>query len=186
MKLHIVFIQGAGTGAYDEDQRLAESLQEHLGPRFEVHYPRMLNEEDAPYEAWRQQIELELASLTDQVVVAGHSVGASVLIKWLSERQDDRPITGAFLIACPYWGGDGWRYEGYEELALGPGFAADLPPDMPISLYHCRDDEVVPYAHMALWARDLPQARIHTCDTGGHQVNNDLSAVAQDIAALCR
>lgn len=44
----IVFVQSAGSGAYDEDQRLAECLREHLGQRFEVHYPRMLHEETRP------------------------------------------------------------------------------------------------------------------------------------------
>jgi len=184
MTRHVLFIQGAGSGAYDEDQRLAESLRNNLEPGFEIHYPRMLNEDDAPYEVWRQIIEQELAGLPGPVVVAGHSVGASVLIKWLSERQDERPIAGAFLAACPYWGGDGWRYEGYEELELKPGAAASLPPSMPIYMYHCRDDEVVPFAHGALWAEVLPQAVVRAFDTGGHQFHDDLSPMAQDINAL--
>lgn len=181
---HVLFIQGAAAGAYDEDMRLAENLGTSLGQRFEVHYPRMPNEDDASYAQWREQIELEFASMPGPVVVAGHSVGASVLMKWLSERQDERSIAGAFLLACPYWGGEGWRYEGYEELELQPGFAARLQPEMPIHLYHCRDDEVVPFGHLALWARALPQAVIRAIDAGGHQFNNDLSALAQDIIAL--
>jgi predicted alpha/beta hydrolase family esterase len=184
MPIHVLFIQGAGHGAYDEDQQLAESLQKSLGQRFEVQYPKMPNEDDAHYDAWRQLIEQELASVPGPAVVAGHSVGASVLMKWLSERQDERPIAGAFLMACPYWGGDGWRYEGYEELALQPRPAANLPADVPIYLYHCRDDEVVPFEHMALWVRDFPQAVVRVCDSGGHQFNDDLSVVARDIASL--
>ena len=184
MTQHVLFIQGAGSGAYDEDKLLAESLRAHLGPHIKVRYPEMPNEDDAHYAQWRQQIELELASTPGRIVVAGHSVGASVLMKWLSERQDDQPIAGAFLAACPYWGGDGWRYEGYEELELQPEFAARLPAAMPIYLYHCRDDEVVPFGHLALWARDIPQAVVRVCDEGGHQFNNDMSGVAKDIAGL--
>jgi predicted alpha/beta hydrolase family esterase len=184
MTEHVLFIQGAGSGAYDEDQRLADSLRHSLGQRFAVRYPRMPHEDDAPYAEWRQQIERELLTMSGPVVVAGHSVGASVLMKWLSERQDEWPIAGAFLLACPFWGGDGWRYEGYEELEVQPGSAARLQTGMPISLYHCRDDEVVPFEHMALWARALPQAMVRAFDEGGHQFNNDLSAVAQDITAL--
>ena len=184
MSAHVLFIQGAGSGAYDEDQRLADSLQQSLGPRYEVHYPRMPNEDDAPYDEWRQFIEQELASVPGPVAVAGHSVGASVLMKWLSERQDERPIAGAFLVACPFWGGDGWRYDGYEELELQSGFAARLQPGMPVYLYQCRDDEVVPFDHLALWARDLPQAVVRVFETGGHQFNNDVSVIARDIATL--
>lgn len=186
MTQHVLFIQGAGTGAYDEDKALANSLQTHLGQDFEVHYPRMENEDDAPYAQWRQLIEDELSSMPGPVVVVGHSVGASVLIKWLSEREDERPIAGTFLAACPYWGGDGWRYEGYEELELKPGAAARIDSGLPIYLYHCRDDEVVPFDHLALWKHDFPQATARVFDEGGHQFNNDISGLAQDIALLCR
>lgn len=186
MTQHILFVQGAGSGAYDEDILLADSLQQNLGQHFDVHYPRMPNEDDAPYAQWRQLIDDELASIRGPVFVVGHSVGASVLAKWLSERQDERPIGGVFLAACPYWGGDGWRYDGYEELELKPEFAARITSGLPISLYHCRDDEVVPFGHLALWARVLPQASVHVLETGGHQFNNDLSSVAQDIASLTR
>lgn len=182
--MRVVFIQGAGRGAYDEDLRLADSLRRSLGPRVEVRYPAMPNEDDAPYAQWRQRIEQELAELPGPVVIVGHSVGASVLIKWLSERTDERAIAGVFLIAGPFWGGEGWRYEGYEELALPPGFAATLPPSMSVFLYHCRDDATVPFAHLALYERDLPQATVRAIDEGGHQLNDDLSAVARDIAAL--
>ena len=184
MTEHVLFIQGAGRGAYDEDKRLAESLRRTLGPRFEVRYPAMPNEDDAPYEQWRQQIEQELADVGGPVVLVGHSVGASVLMKWLSERKDKKALAGVFLVACPFWGGDGWRYEGYEELALPPGFAAGLPPWTPVYLYHSRDDATVPFDHLALYAQALPQATVRAFDEGGHQLNDDLSAVARDIASL--
>src|SRR4051812_46860134 len=69
MTKHVLFIQGAGLGAYDEDQQLAESLRRALGPRFEIRYPSMPNEDDAPYEQWRQQIEQELAAVPGPVVI---------------------------------------------------------------------------------------------------------------------
>lgn len=181
---HVLYIQGAGSGAYDEDQHLAESLRENLGARFEVRYPRMPNEDEASCDPWRRQIDHELSSLAGRVIVAGHSVGASVVMKWLSERRGKQSLAGVFLLACPFWGGEGWRYDGYEELALRPGFADMLPAGMPIYLYHCRDDEIVPFAHLDLWARALPQAVVRVYGEGGHQFEDDLSAVAQDIRSL--
>lgn len=183
---HVLFIQGAGRGAYEEDARLADSLRRALGPRVAVRYPAMPNEDDAPYEQWRQRIERELADLPGPAAVVGHSVGASVLLKWLSEREDGtaNTLAGVFLVAGPFWGGDGWRYDGYEELALRPGFAARLPPGLPVFLYHCRDDATVPFAHLALYARALPQATVRAVDSGGHQFDDDLAAVAEDILSL--
>jgi uncharacterized protein len=178
---HVLFIQGAGEGAYQEDEKLAASLRHSLGSEYEVHYPAMPNEEDAPYEQWKTQIENELAALHGPIFLVGHSVGASIVMKYMSELTVEKPVAGIFLMACPFWGGDGWRYEGWEELALPTN---TLPKDTPIVLYHCRDDEVVPFAHLALYADILPQAQVRELDKGGHQLNNDLSVVAKDIKSL--
>ena len=83
-----------------------------------------------------------------------------------------------------FWGGNGWRYEGYEELALPEEPAAKLPTGASIFLYHCRDDEIIPFEHLTLYAQVLPQAAVRELDAGGHQLNNDLSEVARDIKAL--
>jgi uncharacterized protein len=184
MTRHILFIQGAGEGAYEEDKELVASLRKALGRDYEVHYPAMADEDNAPYEQWKQQIEKEMAAMQEPIVLIGHSVGASVIIKWISEIEVKKPIAGIFLIATPFWGGDGWRYEGYEELALAKGLAAKLPEGTALFLYHCRDDEVVPFDHLALYAQVLPQAAVRELDAGGHQLNNDLSEVARDIKTL--
>jgi hypothetical protein len=143
----------------------------------------MPNEDDVPFEEWCQTIEAELAVLPGPVVLVGHSMGASVLIKWVTERLNGQVIAGVYLVAGPFWGGDGWRYEGYEELMLPPEISSRLPKSMPVYLYHCRDDEIVPFDHLALYAQALPQAIARVFEAGGHQLNEDLSAVARDIEA---
>lgn len=183
MSKHVLFIQGAGTGAYEEDKKLATSLEKALGAEYEVHYPAMVDEENAPYEQWKQQMEKELSAMQGTIILAGHSVGASVILKVMSETKVKKPIAGIFLAATPFWGGDGWRYEGYEKLALPKGSASRLPKDGPVFLYHCRDDETVPFAHLALYAQALPQATVREIESGGHQLHNDLSIVARDIKA---
>jgi uncharacterized protein len=87
MSKYILFIHGAGEGAYKEDKRLAESLRSLLDSSYEVRCPFMQNEEDAPYELWVNQIKEELAPIKDPVVLVGHSVGASILIKFLMEKR---------------------------------------------------------------------------------------------------
>ncbi|MBA3870252.1 MAG: alpha/beta hydrolase [Anaerolineae bacterium] len=184
MTKHVLFIQGAGEGAFEEDKKLAASLKKALGTDYEIHYPTMLDEDNASYERWKQQIEKELTVMQGSIILVGHSVGASIVIKWLSEAEVKKPIAGIFLIAAPFWGGNGWRYEGYEELALPKGFAAKLPKGTSIFLYQSRDDETVPFEHLALYAQVLPQATARELDAGGHQLNNDLSEVARDIKTL--
>jgi uncharacterized protein len=184
MTKHVLFIQGAGQGAYEEDKKLAASLRKALGPEYEVHYPAMPDEDNAPYEQWKQQIEKELAAMQGSIILIGHSVGASIIMKWMSEIELKKSIAGLFLIAAPFWGGDGWQYEGYEELALPKGIAAKFPKGVSTFLYHCRDDETVPFDHLALYAQVLPQATVRELDEGGHQLNNDLSEVAKDVKTL--
>lgn len=177
----VLFIQGAGEGAYDEDGKLAASLQAALGSEYHVRYPKM--PEDAPeYPAWKAQILAELASMNGKPILVGHSFGGSLLVKTLVDAPDETAnVSALFLIASPYWGTEDWEAKEYE---LPENFAAQLPKDLPIFLYHSRDDEWVPFAHQAVYAEKMPQAKIRQFDGRGHQFNDDLSEVAADIASL--
>ncbi len=62
--------------------------------------------------------------------------------------------------------------------------ASRLLEAFPIFFYHSRDDEVVPFAHLAMHAKKFPQATIREFEGRGHQFNNDLSEVAVDIKRL--
>lgn len=66
MTNYVLFIHGAGTGAYEEDKKLVTSLEKALGTDYKVHYPAMVDEENAPYAQWTQQIEQELAGMEGQ------------------------------------------------------------------------------------------------------------------------
>jgi predicted alpha/beta hydrolase family esterase len=184
MKLQVLFIQGAGGGAHHEDARLAASLRDALGNSYEVRFPKMAAEADPDYQRWKPHLAKELAAMPDKPFLSAHSLGGSFLLKYLTEEEIDRPIRGLFLIATPFWGGEGWRYEGYERVALAPDFGAKLPPGMPVFLYHGRNDATVPFRHMALYAAKLPGATVRALDGRGHQLDNDLSGVAADIRSL--
>jgi uncharacterized protein len=168
-----------GQGAYEADALLAASLQKELGPAREVRYPVMPLDEDAGYPDWKAQIAAELAGREGALSLVGHSVGGSILLKFLSEEQVPARIAGLFLIAAPYFGADeNWNYE---ELTLPADFPERLPGTARIFLYHSRDDEVVPFSHLALYAERLPRAVVREFDGRGHQFRNDLAEVASDI-----
>jgi serine hydrolase len=181
MKKQVLFIQGAGDGAYEEDEKLANSLQDLLGMEYHVQYPRMPEQEDQGYEAWKAQISRELATLDDNLILVGHSVGTSMLLKYLAEEKIENSMAGIFLIAAPYWGAGGWQMD---EFKLDEGHASSLLKEIPIFFYHSRDDEIVPFAHLALHVEKFPQATVRAFDGRGHQFNNDLSEVAADIKGL--
>lgn len=181
MKKHLLFIQGGGQGAYEADEKLAMNLQDLLGSDYDVLYPRMPDEEKPEYEAWKDQIVKDLTTLDGEVIVVGHSFGASLLLKYLSEEELTKPIAGVFLIAPPYWGAEDWEVEEY---ALSEDFVSKLSKIQPMFFYHSRDDEWVPFTHLTLYKEKLPKAVIREVDGRGHQFNNDMSEVAQDIKNL--
>ncbi len=181
VKKQVLFIQGAGDGAYEIDQELVTSLRDVLSAEYNVLYPEMPEDETAGYEAWKDRISKELAALEGNIILVGHSAGGSILLKYLSEQKIERSIAGIFLIAAPYFGAENWQID---EVTLHEGFASHLPTGAPIFFYHSRDDQWVPFAHLAMYTNKIPQATIREFDGRGHQFNNDLSEVAADIASL--
>jgi predicted alpha/beta hydrolase family esterase len=179
MTKDVLFIHGAGDGAYEDDARLVASLQSALGAAYAVHYPKMPLEDSAAYADWTARIAAAMATLDDAVIVVGHSVGGSVLVKYLSEAQLDTPIGGLYVIAAPFWGAD--AFWSWEDARVPDDVGAKLARIPRIVLYHSRDDEVVPFAHLALYAARLPQATLREVDGRGHQWGSNLADVAEDI-----
>ncbi|WP_248930217.1 alpha/beta hydrolase [Paenibacillus hamazuiensis] len=141
----------------------------------------MPDEGSPRYEAWKDRIGKEFAALNGEVIVVGHSLGASVLLKYVTEEEPAKPVAGMFLIAPPFWGAPNWEAR---EFAACEDFARRLSGIERIFLYHSRDDEVVPFAHLAMYAQHLPQAAVRELDGCGHQLAGDLSEVAHDIKSL--
>ena len=183
MSKHVLFIQGGGNGGYKADEALVASLQNVLTPAYKVHYPKMLADETVPNfgTQWLKQIHKEISSAEGKVILAGHSLGASMLLKYLSENKINENIDGIFLIAPPFWSGnEDW----VQPLKLQQDFSDKLPKDIPTFFYHCKDDEVVPFDHLTSYKQNIPWAVFHEISHGGHQLNNDLTIVADDIKSL--
>lgn len=181
MNKQILFIQGGGSEEdYAADAKLVASLKKALGESYRVHYP-LLPTESAPDFGRKKQIGKEISTIKGEIILVGHSLGASMLLKYLSESRVQKKIAGIFLLSTPFWSG---REDWVQGLKLLPNFADKLPKDVPIFLYHCRDDEEVPFDHLRLYAQSLPQATIREITSGGHQLNNDLSLAAKDIKSL--
>ena len=137
--------------------------------------------EDTPdYPTWSRAIIEQIARLGDDVILVGHSVGATIVIWSMAENQPKQRLRGIFLIATPFVGDRGWQIEDF----VPPKNIGAKIPDVPIYLYHGREDEVVPFAHVDLYAEAMPQAFIRRLAGRNHQLNDDLSEVARDICAV--
>ncbi|MFI6655218.1 alpha/beta fold hydrolase [Streptomyces sp. NPDC050523] len=176
----VLFIQGGGAGAHDEwDDKLVDSLSRELGEKYEVRYPRMPDEGAPTYARWSPAIRREMADLEDGAVLAGHSVGGTILIQTLAERPPACRLAAIVLIAAPFVGQDGWPGEEFE---LPGDLGARLPPGTPVHVFHGLEDETALPAHADLYARVIAQVQVHRLPGRDHQLNNDLSEVAKAIS----
>ena len=180
MSKRVLFIHGGGEGAYEEDRKLAASLQDTLGTAYDVRCPKMPDEDRPVYEAWKERIAKELDALEGEVILVGHSLGGSILLKYLSEEEVEKLVAGLFLVATPYWGVQDWDVDEY---ALREDFASKIPKGTAVFLYHSREDEVVPFSHAALYAEKLRRATVREFDGRGHQFD-DVSEIARDIGRM--
>jgi predicted alpha/beta hydrolase family esterase len=182
MTRQVLFVQGAGEDVHDRwDDKLVESLESELGASYAVRYPRMPNEGDPHYTSWKTALFGEIDALQDGAILVGHSVGGAILIHALAERRP-RPRLGAiFLVAAPFIGPGGWPST---DIRPRTDFSKGTPVGVPIFLYHGTDDEIVPVAHVHLYAKVIPHAVLRTCAGSNHQLNNDMSQVARDIRSV--
>ncbi|MDR7331818.1 alpha/beta fold hydrolase [Roseateles asaccharophilus] len=174
----VVFIQGGGKGAHAADAPLATSLKQSLGDGADVHFPRMRGEDDPSLQPWVRQIADEVAKRPGPVTLVGHSLGGAMLLRYLAAQTPPVSVDALVLLAAPAWDGKQWAFD---ELKLPDDLNDRLAAIPRLLLYHCRDDEVVPFAHLALHARRLPRAVSCAFERGGHQFDNDLREVAKDM-----
>jgi predicted alpha/beta hydrolase family esterase len=181
-KQQLLFVQGGGEGTHDEwDDKLVASLSGQLGSGYEIRYPRMPNEGEPSYAEWTTALEKELGALPDGAILVAHSIGATILLKVLAERSSAPAMAGLFLLAAPFVGEGGWSLD---DLRLPPDLGARLPQGVAIHFFHGLEDETAPLSHVELYARAVPQARVHRLRGRDHQLNSDLKEVAAAISAL--
>src|SRR5688572_19556501 len=125
MKKEIFFVHSAGTqGEGQGSTGLVRSLKESLGNNYVLHHPLMPDAENPRYVDWKMAIQAMLPVGGNKVAIVGHSLGGSVMLKYLSEGLCQVPVAGLFLVAAPYWGARGWTIE---EFVLQRDFVSKLP-----------------------------------------------------------
>jgi uncharacterized protein len=98
--VHSAGPQGPGEGS----EPFASRLRDELGPGFEVLFPVMPDPESPHYGPWGERLGEILAEIDEPIVVVGHSLGGSVMLKHLAESDGPEPIAGLVLVAAPFWG----------------------------------------------------------------------------------
>lgn len=131
------------------------SLQDVLGSSYEVFSPIMPNSNNARYEEWKIWFEKLVPFLTDNVVLIGHSLGASFLVRYLAENEFSVHIRATLLVAGAY---SVDMDDMTSEFAAPKSFELLEKQGGSIFLYQSKDDPVVPFSELAKYQAALPHA----------------------------
>ena len=157
------------------------NLTKNLGDGFEVIRPEMPNKRNAKYIEWKIWFEKFFPFIRDDVILIGGSLGGTFLAKYLAENDFPKKIKAIILIsAC------------FEDLAGEPLLDFSLPASLKkiesqtgkIILYHSKDDDVVPFSHLAKFQQALPTATVRIFEDRQHFNQIDLPELVEDIKKL--
>ena len=153
-------------------------LREKLGEKYEVILPMMPNKTNARFEEWKIWIEKFVPYLNDEVILVGHSLGASFLAKYLSENKFPKKIGAAMLVSGVY----DKDSEGYSLLSFALPAKLDLQTEK-IFIYHSKDDPVVPFEEAEKFKEALPNAVLRAFEDRKHINQPEFPELLADIKA---
>jgi predicted alpha/beta hydrolase family esterase len=182
MRKEIFFIHSAGPqGDHAGSTGLIRSLQKSLGNKYMLHHPSMPQPENPRYQEWKYKLQSTLPVGGNKVAIIGHSLGGSVVLKYLTEGLCQVPIAGLFLIGAPYWGNRGWTME---EFMFTSDFSSKLPIIDQVFIYHSKSDHWVPISHAECYAKQLHGSTIRKISGDDHEFSAGLPLLVDDIRDL--
>jgi len=138
-----------------------DTLTSELGDDYEVLIPRMPNKQNARYEEWKIWFERIDNLLDDEVILIGHSMGGTFLVKYLSENIFSKKIKSVVLVAAPF--------DEEDDVKNGDSTADFIPPSSLIKLIeqarkiyilYSKDDPVVAFRQLERYQQALPDAKV--------------------------
>jgi predicted alpha/beta hydrolase family esterase len=175
----ILFLHSAGPQHGDEGSaKLVQYIRDKLSADYQVIAPIMPRPDEPDYESWKTALKEIFKIMDDDMILIGHSLGGSVLLKFLSEEQPSQRIRSLHLVAVPFWGNEDWDVS---EFTLRKDFRESLPPISSIHIYHSKDDKIVSTQHAEKYAAELPGADYQELNGYGHVYWDGLPALISNI-----
>ncbi|HXK32028.1 MAG: hypothetical protein A2Z68_01190 [Candidatus Nealsonbacteria bacterium RBG_13_38_11] len=159
-----------------------ETLAKKLGKNFEVIYPKMPNPMNAKYKEWKIMFEKLFPFLKNNVILLGHSLGATFLIKYLSENKFPKRILAVFLVSAPF-GGKSKEYSLADFKPLKSLKNLEKQANK-IVIYHSKDDKVIPFSDMKKYAKALSKAETVIFKNKGHFNQSSFPELVKKIKNL--
>ena len=165
---------GKGKGSYD----LVRYLKSKLSDEFEILFPIIEKPNSPAYEKFKKMFASAFAKITEPVILIGHSLGGSTLLKYLSEEKPDISISALFLISTPHWKSN------MKEFELRTNFADFLKAIPKVFLYHSKNDKDVPFEHLKFYVDSFKTAKVRELPGKEHTFSKGLPELVADIKSL--
>lgn len=180
-KKKILFAHCGGAQGNQGSFGLVSTLRSSLSNNYEIRYPVIEDPEDPTYEMWYNLFKVEFKKLNEPIILVGHSLGASMILKYLSEEKPDIEISGVFLVAAPFWGRGGWDIN---EFKFQRNFQLALKRINKMFLYQCENDTIVPFEHLAIYKKAFPQATVRELAGTDHLFSHGIPELVLDIKSI--
>ncbi|CDO04601.1 putative esterase of the alpha/beta hydrolase fold protein [Oceanobacillus picturae] len=174
----ILFIHSAGPQEGREgSQLLAHYLKKECVNTHNIIHPAMPSPLDPYYAEWRKVIRRTLDLVEGEVTLIGHSLGGSVLLKFLAEEEVNIPINKLISIAAPFWGiNKEWQRKDF----ILHSNISEKNPDVPnIFFLHSKLDAIVPIEHMQRYSKHFPQAKFIELEGDAHLFTDGLPMLVE-------
>jgi uncharacterized protein len=169
----LLFIHSAGPQSDTEGSGpLLAALREGLEPGITVVAPAMPGTDSPEAPRWDAAAADAVAPMTGPYALAGHSLGASTLLKYLAANDPPPGLTGVVLVSAPWWGTPNADADSF---ALPPKFErlSHLPRLLFIT---SRDDEIAPPSHAEKYVTAIAGAELKLLDGHGHEFSRGSNA----------
>ena len=184
-KKQIIFIRGGE--AFDEPGQYHEYLRKrHFNPykkyrswrdwiewalqdEYDMIAPVMPCKKNADYTAWQIWFEKIFPYLTGEpIILIGQSLGASFLIKWLSENKFPTEIAQLHLVSSMFES-NGLIGEGIGDFKSDVALLKNVGPQADtIYFYHSKDDPMVPFDHSEKFIEHIQPTEFLVFEHRGH------------------
>ncbi|MCA9357543.1 hypothetical protein H6784_04045 [Candidatus Nomurabacteria bacterium] len=161
--------------------RWTNTLREDLGDSYEVFKPTMPNSKNSKYQEWRIWFERHFEYLHDDIILVGWSQGGMFLTKYLLEETLPFSVKALFLIAAPFKADDFGGEDG-GDFIFDVTRVGELAEKVgKISIFHSKDDFVVPYEHALKYKEVLPEAEFVSFEDKNHFLVAELPELIERI-----
>lgn len=184
-KKQIIFIRGGETfenkkdfykylktvelDPYEQKKRWRDWIVWALSEKYDVITPLMPAKQNADYGSWKIWFERHFIFIKDkQPILIGHSLGATFLLKYLSENKFPKKISQLHLVA-PVVFNDGI---GLEKLSTFNFNVKKVDKILKICkeihLWHSEDDPVCLFENSEIIKKEIPEVNFHVFKDRGH------------------